>query len=119
MAGKLDVQGALLCFLLSKVRYTLWSRAAFACSMHPQLGPSAEQSEPQTQIDKKGWSLPSLLKPKQPEKEPEPPKSKWGLFDWAAYNQAWEVKQLLVCIGCLDYFDRQNCMTRFPGVARN
>lgn len=37
------------------------------------------------------WSLPSFLKAKKAEPEPPPPEPKWGILNWAAYNEAWQV----------------------------
>ncbi|KAL3138232.1 hypothetical protein ABBQ32_006052 [Trebouxia sp. C0010 RCD-2024] len=45
------------------------------------------------QVEKpvKAWRLPSLLRPKQNKPEPPAPVVKWGLLDWGAYNQPWQV----------------------------
>ncbi|KAL0021285.1 hypothetical protein WJX79_008046 [Trebouxia sp. C0005] len=57
---------------------------------HPsRLVSAAKKQEIQQKVSK--WSLPSFLKPKQKEPELPAPEPKWGVLNWAAYNQAWQV----------------------------
>lgn len=58
-------------------------------SRSSRLVSAAKKQEVQQKVSK--WSLPGFLKPKQKEPEPPAPEPKWGVLDWAAYNQAWQV----------------------------
>ncbi|KAL0051416.1 hypothetical protein WJX82_007065 [Trebouxia sp. C0006] len=54
-----------------------------------RLVSAAKKQEIQQKVSK--WSLLGFLRPKQKEPEPPAPEPKWGLLNWAAYNQAWQV----------------------------
>ena len=53
--------------------------------------PSINAEQQAEQPARKGLRLPGFLRPKQKEPEPPAPEVKWGLLDWGAYNQPWQV----------------------------
>lgn len=55
------------------------------------------QTEQPAEKESTKWSLPSFLKAKKAEPEPPPPEPKWGILNWAAYNEAWQVFSCFVC----------------------
>ena len=62
-----------------------------------QLSLDATHAEQQAPKPVQKWSLPRFLKAKQAKPEPPLPEVKWGLLDWGAYNQPWQV--YVLCCG--------------------
>lgn len=56
-----------------------------------KLVPNINAEQKVEEPAKKKLRLPSFLRPKQKEPEPPAPEVKWGLLDWGAYNQPWQV----------------------------